>query len=300
MRILITGASGQLAKTLWCILDQDSSSYRIFAFSHAQLDITNQKELEEKLSSILPDCFINLAAYTDVVQAEINKTMAWAINAVAPAFIAKLCKRLNIRFIHLSSNYVFSGLGPEIYYYQEQDQTSPLNYYGFSKQEGEKALLYHKEDALIIRTSSLYSPELLYPHFIYKILKQLKAGRTPCVFINTYTQLSDCVNLAIFIKRCLIDPPTVNIIHFSGLELTNYYVLAQQVAQYYAELADSKVPYILKADPIIPPVHPPLALLDNSLRCQLFPDLDNQQTSVRKIVRSCINHLNAVESIALH
>ncbi|PZU04960.1 MAG: hypothetical protein DI619_02120 [Francisella sp.] len=286
MRILITGASGQLGKTFLRILRQDSPSYCIFAFSHAQLDVTNQKKLEEKLSSILPDYFINLAAYTDITQAEIKKTMAWAINAIAPASIAKLCKRLNIRFIHLSSNYVFSGLGPAIYYYREQDQTSPLNYYGFSKQEGEKALLHHKEDALIIRTSSLYSPELLYPHFIHKILEQLKAGHTPCVFINTYTQLSDCVNLAIFIKRCLTDPPAVNIIHFSGLELTNYYTLAQQVAQYYAELEDIKVPYILKVDPIIPPLHPPLALLDNSLRCQLFPDLDNKQTPIQEIVRS--------------
>lgn len=115
MRILITGASGQLGKTFLRILRQDSPSYCIFAFSHAQLDVTNQKKLEEKLSSILPDYFINLAAYTDITQAEIKKTMAWAINAIAPASIAKLCKRLNIRFIHLSSNYVFSGLGPAIY-----------------------------------------------------------------------------------------------------------------------------------------------------------------------------------------
>lgn len=286
MRILITGANGQLAKALLHILRQDSSFHHIFAFSHTQLDVTNQKELKKKLSSILPDCIINLAAYTDIAQAEIKKTIAWATNALAPATIAKLCKCFNIRFIHLSSNYVFSGLGPTIYYYREQDQTSPLNYYGLSKQEGEKALLHYKDDALIIRTSSLYSPGLLYPHFIHKILEQLKAGRTPCVFINAYTQLSDCVNLAIFIKRCLTDPPAVNIIHFSGLELTHYYTLAQQVAQYYAEFKDIKIPYILKADPITSPLHPPLALLDNNLRCQLFPDLSNKQTPIQEIVKS--------------
>lgn len=286
MRILITGANGQLAKVLLRVLRQDSPSYHIFAFSHAQLDVTNQKELEKKLSSILPDCFINLAAYTDTAQAEIKKTIARATNALAPAIIAKLCKHFDIRFIHLSSNYVFSGLGPTKYYYREQDQTSPINYYGLSKQEGEKALLHHKDDALIIRTSSLYSTELLYPHFIHKILEQLKAGRTPRVFTNAHTQLSDCVNLAIFIKRCLTDPPAVNIIHFSGLELTHYYTLAQQIAQYYAKLKDIKIPCILKADPITPPLHPPLALLDNSLRCQLFPDLSNKQTPIQEIVKS--------------
>jgi dTDP-4-dehydrorhamnose reductase len=88
--------------------------------------------------------------------AEDNIAMAYAINSTAVAHMAEVCKRLNVRMIHISTDYVFGGDSERRTPYTEGDRTAPLNIYGRSKAEGEVAVVEH--DGIVIRTSWLYAP----------------------------------------------------------------------------------------------------------------------------------------------
>ena len=99
---------------------------------------------------------INCAAYTDVEGAEDNADVAYAINSTAVAGLAETCNKLNIRLIHISTDYVFGGDTMRRTPYTECDTRAPLNVYGKSKADGEVAALEH--NGIVIRTSWLYSP----------------------------------------------------------------------------------------------------------------------------------------------
>ena len=107
------------------------------------------------LRAAKPDLIINPAAYTAVDRAESEAEAAMAVNATAPGVIAEEAKRLGAGLIHFSTDYVFDGekAGP----YDEADAPNPLNAYGRSKLEGERAVAQSGARHLILRTSWVYS-----------------------------------------------------------------------------------------------------------------------------------------------
>ncbi len=153
MKILITGAGGQLGRALQAVL----SGREVIAMTRAQLDITRFEETREAVSAQRPYIVINAAAYTDVDGAESDHAGAYRLNAVAPRNLAVVSYDLGIPLVHVSTDYVFDGLSDRPYH--EFDRTNPLSIYGRSKLAGERAVAAHNPRHYIVRTSWLYHTE---------------------------------------------------------------------------------------------------------------------------------------------
>lgn len=152
--IIVTGGSGQLGSCVKDIADQ-FPGYDFHFFSHEQLPLDQMETVRALFHKLQPHYCINCAAYTAVDLAEKDIDSAFQINAEAVANLAATCKQTNTRFIHISTDYVFSGNGSVPY--TEDDITEPVNVYGASKAKGETLALANNPDCIIIRTSWVYS-----------------------------------------------------------------------------------------------------------------------------------------------
>jgi dTDP-4-dehydrorhamnose reductase len=152
MRILVTGASGQVGCALVAALQPLGT---VIATTRAQLDLARPRDLPWQLDEIAPDVIVNSAAYTAVDQAEDEPELATRVNAAAPGEIAGWALKNKVPLIHFSTDYVFDGAGEKPW--REDDDPGPLSTYGKSKLAGEEALRATGGDFLIIRTSWVYS-----------------------------------------------------------------------------------------------------------------------------------------------
>ena len=155
MRILVTGRTGQLAASLAEIAARRPDVEMIF-LGRPEFDMDNTASIGEQIDVRRPDLVINAAAYTAVDKAEAETERAFAINRDGAAAAARAAKRLGVPFVHISTDYVFDGRKAQPYL--ELDETGPLNVYGRSKLEGERAVLEARPQALVLRTSWVFSP----------------------------------------------------------------------------------------------------------------------------------------------
>ena len=152
--ILVTGSNGQLG---W-ELGQLAKSYPAFKFvlvDRSQLDLAFPETFEKMIHTIKPDCIINTAAYTAVDKSETEKALSYTVNATAVQTLASICKKLAIPFITYSTEYVFDGKATQPY--ASSTKVDPVNYYGSTKAAGETLAMEANEDAIIIRTSWVFS-----------------------------------------------------------------------------------------------------------------------------------------------
>lgn len=153
-RILVTGADGQLGKSI----QQISITYPTLKFifkNSKELDITAFKSVHSIFKEGKFDFCINCAAYTNVEQAEKTPAPAYLINSEAVKNLAITCKTNNVFLIHISTDYVFDG--EKNTPYTVDDKPNPINEYGKSKLLGEQYIQENIYQYLIIRTSWLYS-----------------------------------------------------------------------------------------------------------------------------------------------
>lgn len=152
MKIWVTGSTGMLGSAIlgYC----KNHGIEAIGTDRQTADICNLDPLCEFAFKYKPTHIINCAAYTDVDGAEKNPALAFAVNAEGAANMALAAKRSSARLIHISTDYVFNGLGPTPYC--EEDRCAPLNIYGMSKWEGEKRVLDIFPKACILRTSWLF------------------------------------------------------------------------------------------------------------------------------------------------
>lgn len=153
MKILVTGKGGQLA---WELEQTVPASYEIVSLGVNELDITNQAQVNEVVISHSPDIIINAAAYTAVDKAETDKETAYAVNGKGSEYLALICKEINAKLIHVSTDFVFDGTKTTPY--QTDDTPNPINVYGDSKLQGDiKVSEILGNQATIIRTAWVYS-----------------------------------------------------------------------------------------------------------------------------------------------
>ena len=156
MFILVTGANGQLGKSIKSLVEQQTKSHSFVFVTREQLDLSSPSSIQNYFETHKFDLIINCAAYTAVDRAENYQEEADMINHIAVKKIAEIAKSNNIKLIHISTDFVFDGLKHKPYF--ESDACSPLNIYGKTKLEGENAILsIMKFNAIIIRTSWVYS-----------------------------------------------------------------------------------------------------------------------------------------------
>ena len=152
--ILVTGANGQLGSELRDIAP-NFPQYSFLFVGRDELDITDERSVNELFAGNAFYACINCAAYTAVDKAEAEQDAAFAANAKAVGILAKASAGSGTKFIHISTDYVFDGQGQEPYL--ESQPTSPVNFYGQTKLAGEEAAIKENPESLIIRTSWVYS-----------------------------------------------------------------------------------------------------------------------------------------------
>jgi dTDP-4-dehydrorhamnose reductase len=178
MIILITGANGQLGRCLQNASLQYKDAEFVF-LGRQHLPIDNHVLTSEVLHALKPDIVINAAAYTAVDKAESEFEIAKNINGYAVGNMARVCKEINCRFLHISTDYVFDGNGKSPY--KETDDTSPVNKYGMSKLFGEQLAVKELPTTIIIRTSWVYSE---FGHNFLKTMLRLMKERDEVKVVN--------------------------------------------------------------------------------------------------------------------
>lgn len=157
MKILVTGASGQLGLCLEDVIERGSlpADMVLKGLSRSELDITDAEAVNAVFRRHRPQWVVNAAAWTDVNGAEQHISQAMAVNALGAANVAAAAHASGARLLQLSTDYVFDGRAR-----QPMDEAHPagtLNVYGASKLAGELAVQREASDAVILRTSWLYS-----------------------------------------------------------------------------------------------------------------------------------------------
>lgn len=147
---LITGAKGQLG-----LCFKDLLADKALYFDIDTLDITDRESVLSLASKYKFKAIINCAAYTAVEKAEEEREKAFKVNVLGAQNLAELAANLNIPLVYFSTDYIFDGKAKEPIL--ENVEPIPLNYYGKTKLEGEKAVLKYAKTAIIIRTAWLYS-----------------------------------------------------------------------------------------------------------------------------------------------
>lgn len=163
MRILITGANGQLGREF----KKACNKHKLKAVSKAEMDITNKLDVENVIRKFMPDLIIHSAAYTAVDQCEEAVNKAFEVNSMGTLNVAVMAKEIGAELIYFSSDYVFDGKKKTPY--EEDDETNPLNIYGESKLIGEQIVKNIQPKSYIIRTSWLYGFDA--HNFVYKMIK---------------------------------------------------------------------------------------------------------------------------------
>lgn len=153
MRVLVTGAGGQLGRALLAAVP---AGVALRARSHASLDIADSGAVEAAFADFAPELVINAAAYTRVDEAERAAEAAARANAEGPRVLAHACRNAGCWLTHVSSDFVFDGR--QGHPYAPGAAPNPLSVYGRSKLEGERAVLGAlPERGTVVRASWLYS-----------------------------------------------------------------------------------------------------------------------------------------------
>ena len=229
MRILITGATGQLGQAL---ATSTPAGYTAKFLDRRDWDLRREGEASKLLIHYEPEVVINTAAYTQVDRAEGEPELAHRINAQAVGELATGCTRYGIRLIHISTDFVFDGLASSPY--QVDAQTRPLNVYGESKLAGEKAVMASGAEACILRTAWVY--HYLGANFVTRMLQLMRDGRTLSVVsdqVGTPTSATTLAN-AVWKLSCRTNLPPV--LHWTDAGVASWYDLAAGVQEFALDL----------------------------------------------------------------
>lgn len=150
---MVAGAQGQVGRHVTELFE--ANGYEVLACDRRALDITSKETVIEKVLEFRPDILINAAAYTAVDKAEDEEELAYQVNCLGAKYLAIAAQKVNARFFHLSTDYVFDGKKSEPYV--ETDNPNPNSAYGRTKLAGEQAVLSANPDAVVLRVSWVFS-----------------------------------------------------------------------------------------------------------------------------------------------
>ncbi len=232
MKVIILGCNGLLGQALMrsipqkiVVLGLARSQLTLDSnFQFIELDLLKFEKIKKKVEKFQPDYIINAAAYTNVDGCEGSK-LSQEVNVKLPGFLSSL----NIRLVHISTDYVFDGKsGP----YSEDDQVNPISEYGRQKYESEKLVLANT-DNLIVRTSLVYGYgiglSLNFHDFVKNSLLEEKTIKIVNDQIGNPTLSNDLAD-AIWL---LLKNNSSGIYNVSGSEILSRLDWALQIADFY-------------------------------------------------------------------
>jgi dTDP-4-dehydrorhamnose reductase len=232
MNILITGSNGQLGSEI----RELSTLYETVNFIFKDLpdlDICNFDEFQNFIIKNNITAVINCAAYTAVDKAEEDEVIAKKVNAEGVSNIIKALQKINGKLIHISTDYVFDG--DHFLPYQESDKVNPIGVYGNTKRRGELVVINSDIDAIVIRTSWLYSA--FGNNFVKTMLKLgHERDELGVIFdqVGTPTNASDlaktCLDILAYSKEANINSKG-KLYHYSNEGVTSWYDFAISIME---------------------------------------------------------------------
>lgn len=233
MTYLVTGSAGLIGSQFVSDLEQSGRSvyscYNDAKPSHGipiKLDLLNIQEISTTLQKFQPDVIIHLAALTDVEKCELEPKLAYSINTKATEQIVKEAEQIGCFLIYLSTDYVFDGKNGM---YKETDPTNPINQYGKTKLDGEKAVEKCKSPWAIIRTSTPFGNHLTKKTFPIWVIENLQKNKTLSIIEDQFTSPTYVPNLTEMILD-VISHNLVGFFHLSGSTRISRYRFAQMIA----------------------------------------------------------------------
>jgi len=239
MNILVTGANGQVGSELQ-FLAKKVSGFKFHFTDVAELNITDEKAVNQLFAKIQPKYCINCAAYTAVDKAESDETKAILINETAVKYLAKACKKQEATFLHISSDYVYHNRVNRPL--KETDKPSPKGVYAATKLAGDIVALAENPKTVVLRTSWVYSS---YGHnFVKTMLRLGKERETLTVVydqIGAPTYARDIAATLLEIIEKIEGGKTnfTGIYHYAPAGVTCWYDFAQAIFE--LESIDCKV-----------------------------------------------------------
>ena len=235
-RLLIFGGGGFVGGNLALIADQKGWEVSVVENrpgSQADwltADISNRPSVDKVIQAVGPDAVVNVAAIADIDQAEQNKELAYQVNVEGARNVAEACASLGIRYTFFSSDAVFDGSKSR---YTEDDERKPVNYYGWTKMEAEKAVLAVYPKAAIVRISLVLGfPVMGGNSFFASLMSKLKEGKSlevPTDEIRTPVDvltLSECV-----LELCEND--FSGVLHVGATDSISRFDLARKLAKLF-------------------------------------------------------------------
>ncbi len=266
MKILITGADGQLGREL--INQGQLKGFSVQAPSEDDMDITDLEKIDRCMAFHQPEVVINAAAYTQVDKAESEAALAFAVNTTGSANLARMCAKNKIPLVHISTDYVFDGQKGTSYL--ETDAISPVGVYGRSKAEGEIEIRSHLKEHIILRTSWLYG---IHGHNFAKTMLKLATTKPKIrVVADQYgspTNAADLAQTILIISDRMqfnndVDWGTY---HYCGQGVISWYNFAEKIvglARLYADVKTTRIEPIATADYPTRALRPTYSALDCS------------------------------------
>jgi len=268
MKVLVTGASGQLGQALQFIAPQYTVMEFVFAGSD-EGDICNALQLKVLFDKHRPDFCINTAAYTAVDKAESEPDAAQRINVNGTANLAQICKDYGTTLIHISTDFVFDGSKNTPY--TEEDITNPQSVYGMTKRDGETAIIKILEQYYIVRTSWVYSQ---FGNNFMKTMLRVAQDRDSLSVVNDQIGTpTNAVDLADAILKIIVSgKKEYGIYNFSNEGETSWYGFAKKIFEVNNITIDLK-PIPTSAYPT-PATRPSYSVLSKQKIKEVFVGLD--------------------------
>lgn len=277
MRILITGASGQLGGYLLRALQRHpggvvawsgSRAGELFGRALHPINLADAQAVTEEFDEARPDVVIHAAAMARVSDCHADPEKAHQVNAAATATLAGLAARRGARFVYVSTDLVFGG---ERGRYAEEDAPSPLSEYGRSKAAGEVAALAVPR-AVVARVSLLYGPSLIgRPTFFDEQVTALRGGRPVTLFSDEHRSPLDLASAAGALLA-LAKSEYVGVLHVGGPERMSRLEMGQRLAKHLGLSGEGIVPMRRDEAPA-PEPRPQDVSLDSSRWRRAFPSL---------------------------
>lgn len=200
MKIMIIGAGGQLGSELVNILQDDT----LIPLTHIDIEMTNPEQVNDILSSNMPDVVINTSAYHRVDDCEDNIDKSFSVNAYAVRILAKTCAELRTILVHFSTDYVFGG--EKQIPYTEDDMPNPQSVYAVSKLAGEYFARNNCQRHFVIRTCGLYGAKGISGkggNFVELMLKLAKEKRPIRVVADQIVTPTYAKELAVMVSQLM-------------------------------------------------------------------------------------------------
>jgi dTDP-4-dehydrorhamnose reductase len=281
LRVLVTGASGQVGRELVEVL-RTGRQNEVLGLSRSELDVSDRERVLQVVGQWEPDIIINSAAYTAVDACEEKVDQAFAVNALGPRHLAEGARLAGSYLLHISTDFVFDGTSPTAY--REWDRTNPLSIYGRSKLAGEGEVLSLLPGAAVVRSSWICGR---FGTNIVKTVLRLARNPEPLRFVEDQR---GCPTFADDLASALVRLAIARmpgLFHVTNQGATSWYGFARDVLTAAGQDADRVIPIkAAEMDPPRPAARPANSVLDNSaLRLLGLPLLVDYHEPLERTVK---------------